>query len=117
MKGFPKICLSFDSDRQGTVQMHFRVVSNRYSALRYAHLCTSGKSHTRPRTGFQVLGHVKTVAVLAVGWLLFDTAVTMKMTAGAVCALCGVVLYSSGFVLDKAPSMDACGESSNARKV
>ena len=46
--------------------------------------------------GFQVLGHVKTVAVLAVGWLFFDTAVTMGMTAGAACALCGMVLYSTG---------------------
>ena len=47
-------------------------------------------------TGFQVLGHVKTVAVLAIGWLFFDSAVTMKMTAGAGCALCGMILYSTG---------------------
>jgi drug/metabolite transporter (DMT)-like permease len=60
---------------------------------------------------------VKTVAVLAVGWLLFDTAVTIKMAAGAACALCGMILYSSGFVFDKnAPSTDAVrDESSNAR--
>ena len=44
--------------------------------------------------GFQVLGHVKTIGVVAVGWLYFDTAVTMRMAAGSACALFGMVIYS-----------------------
>ena len=60
--------------------------------------------------GFQVLGHVKTVAVLAVGWLCFDTAVTIRMTAGAACALCGMILYTtSGQLKKKKP--DPCDAS------
>ncbi|XP_058081053.1 UDP-rhamnose/UDP-galactose transporter 1-like [Magnolia sinica] len=43
---------------------------------------------------FQVLGHMKTVCVLTLGWLLFDSALTFKNILGMVLAVLGMVIYS-----------------------
>uniref|UniRef100_A0A0D6R348 Sugar phosphate transporter domain-containing protein n=1 Tax=Araucaria cunninghamii TaxID=56994 RepID=A0A0D6R348_ARACU len=43
---------------------------------------------------FQVLGHMKTVCVLTLGWLLFDSALTLKNIMGMCIAVLGMVLYS-----------------------
>ncbi len=46
-------------------------------------------------TGFQVLGHVKTIAVLIMGWTFFDSVITVKVAAGGLFAVCGMILYST----------------------
>ncbi|XP_019413794.1 PREDICTED: UDP-galactose transporter 2-like isoform X1 [Lupinus angustifolius] len=43
---------------------------------------------------FQVLGHMKTVCVLTLGWLLFDSELTVKNIMGMVIAVAGMVIYS-----------------------
>ncbi|KAL1547132.1 UDP-rhamnose/UDP-galactose transporter 2 [Salvia divinorum] len=43
---------------------------------------------------FQVLGHMKTVCVLTLGWLLFDSELTMKNIMGMGVAVLGMVIYS-----------------------
>lgn len=43
---------------------------------------------------FQVLGHMKTVCVLTLGWLLFDSELTFKNIMGMVIAVVGMVIYS-----------------------
>lgn len=43
---------------------------------------------------FQVLGHMKTVCVLTLGWLLFDSELTPKNIFGMVIAVLGMVIYS-----------------------
>ncbi|KAM7252846.1 hypothetical protein ACFE04_025464 [Oxalis oulophora] len=43
---------------------------------------------------FQVLGHMKTVCVLILGWLLFDSAMTFKNIMGMLIAVLGMVIYS-----------------------
>ncbi|KAL0432828.1 UNVERIFIED_CONTAM: Chaperone protein dnaJ 10 [Sesamum latifolium] len=48
-------------------------------------------SHT---VSFQVLGHMKTVCVLTLGWLLFDSELTFKNIMGMVVAVVGMVIYS-----------------------
>lgn len=45
-------------------------------------------------TSFQVLGHMKTVAVLILGWILFDSALTIKNILGMLLAIMGMVVYS-----------------------
>ncbi|KAG6467302.1 hypothetical protein ZIOFF_074859 [Zingiber officinale] len=45
-------------------------------------------------TSFQVLGHMKTVCVLILGWLLFDSALTLKNILGMLLAVLGMVFYS-----------------------
>ncbi|EEF52951.1 UDP-rhamnose/UDP-galactose transporter 2 [Ricinus communis] len=45
-------------------------------------------------TSFQVLGHMKTVCVLTLGWLLFDSELTFKNIMGMVIAVAGMVVYS-----------------------
>ncbi|CAL9162855.1 unnamed protein product [Musa hybrid cultivar] len=45
-------------------------------------------------TSFQVLGHMKTVCVLVLGWLLFDSALTPKNILGMLLAVVGMVVYS-----------------------
>ena len=42
---------------------------------------------------FQVLGHIKTVLVLGLGFYLFDAVITMRNLAGIGFALCGMVAY------------------------
>ncbi|KAM5562871.1 hypothetical protein ABKV19_017848 [Rosa sericea] len=43
---------------------------------------------------FQVLGHMKTVCVLTLGWLLFDSALTFKNLMGMALAVVGMIVYS-----------------------
>ncbi|XP_031491225.1 UDP-rhamnose/UDP-galactose transporter 1-like [Nymphaea colorata] len=43
---------------------------------------------------FQVLGHMKTVCVLTLGWLLFDSELTLKNILGMALAIVGMVVYS-----------------------
>eukprot|EP00270_Netrium_digitus_P019920 TRINITY_DN8004_c0_g1_i3.p1 TRINITY_DN8004_c0_g1~~TRINITY_DN8004_c0_g1_i3.p1 ORF type:complete len:377 (-),score=95.34 TRINITY_DN8004_c0_g1_i3:174-1304(-) len=45
-------------------------------------------------TSFQVLGHMKTVLVLLLGWVLFDSVLTLKNVAGMTLAVLGMVMYS-----------------------
>ncbi|KAJ0973663.1 hypothetical protein J5N97_015628 [Dioscorea zingiberensis] len=45
-------------------------------------------------TSFQVLGHMKTVCVLILGWILFDSALTAKNILGMLLAVVGMVIYS-----------------------
>ncbi|PKA48340.1 UDP-galactose transporter 2 [Apostasia shenzhenica] len=45
-------------------------------------------------TSFQVLGHMKTVCVLTLGWLLFDSQLTLKNIMGMALAVVGMIVYS-----------------------
>lgn len=45
-------------------------------------------------TTFQVLGHMKTVCVLILGWILFDSALTIKNIIGMLLAVVGMIVYS-----------------------
>lgn len=51
---------------------------------------------------FQVLGHMKTVCVLTLGWLLFDSELTMKNIMGMLTAVVGMIIYSWAVELEKA---------------
>lgn len=53
---------------------------------------------------FQVLGHMKTVCVLTLGWLLFDSELTFKNIMGMVIAIVGMVVYSWAVEADKSSS-------------
>ncbi|KAK1259169.1 UDP-galactose transporter 2 [Acorus gramineus] len=53
---------------------------------------------------FQVLGHMKTVAVLTLGWLLFDSELTLKNILGMTLAVIGMVIYSWAVEVGKANS-------------
>ncbi|EPS70342.1 hypothetical protein M569_04417, partial [Genlisea aurea] len=50
---------------------------------------------------FQVLGHMKTVCVLILGWLLFDSALTAKNILGMIVAVVGMVVYSWAVEVEK----------------
>lgn len=50
---------------------------------------------------FQVLGHMKTVCVLTLGWLLFDSALTLKNIMGMLVAVAGMVIYSWAVEVEK----------------
>lgn len=50
---------------------------------------------------FQVLGHMKTVCVLILGWVLFDSQLTFKNILGMAMAVIGMVLYSWARHLEK----------------
>ncbi|KAI3459903.1 hypothetical protein Pfo_016566 [Paulownia fortunei] len=50
---------------------------------------------------FQVLGHMKTVCVLTLGWLLFDSELTFKNIMGMVVAVVGMVIYSWAVEVEK----------------
>ncbi|KAJ1392953.1 Sugar phosphate transporter domain [Sesbania bispinosa] len=50
---------------------------------------------------FQVLGHMKTVCVLTLGWLLFDSELTFKNIMGMILAVVGMVIYSWAVELEK----------------
>eukprot|EP00270_Netrium_digitus_P014856 TRINITY_DN5132_c0_g1_i1.p1 TRINITY_DN5132_c0_g1~~TRINITY_DN5132_c0_g1_i1.p1 ORF type:complete len:342 (-),score=55.26 TRINITY_DN5132_c0_g1_i1:195-1220(-) len=56
-------------------------------------------------TTFQVLGHMKTVLVLVLGWLLFDSRITLKNVGGMGMAIVGMVLYS--WAVEKAKAEEA----------
>ncbi|GJQ95523.1 UDP-rhamnose/UDP-galactose transporter 2-like protein [Tanacetum coccineum] len=51
---------------------------------------------------FQVLGHMKTVCVLTLGWLLFDSELTFKNILGMLVAVAGMVIYSWAVEVEKA---------------
>lgn len=44
---------------------------------------------------FQVLGHTKTLCVLTLGWMLFDSALTVNNVLGMILAVLGMIFYSS----------------------
>ncbi|XP_059636483.1 UDP-rhamnose/UDP-galactose transporter 1-like [Cornus florida] len=50
---------------------------------------------------FQVLGHMKTVCVLTLGWMLFDSALTFKNIMGMTVAVVGMVIYSWAVEIEK----------------
>ncbi|KAL6571941.1 UDP-rhamnose/UDP-galactose transporter 1 [Orobanche minor] len=50
---------------------------------------------------FQVLGHMKTVCVLTLGWLLFDSELTFKNVMGMGIAVIGMVIYSWAVEVEK----------------
>lgn len=52
-------------------------------------------------TSFQVLGHMKTVCVLVLGWLFFDSALTAKNLLGMALTVLGMVVYSWAMEQDK----------------
>ncbi|KAJ4705600.1 UDP-galactose transporter 2-like [Melia azedarach] len=54
---------------------------------------------------FQVLGHMKTVCVLILGWLLFDSELTLKNILGMAIAVLGMVVYSWAVESDKKNTM------------
>lgn len=56
---------------------------------------------------FQVLGHMKTVCVLTLGWLLFDSELTFKNIMGMVIAVAGMVVYSWAVEAEKGASAKA----------
>ncbi|KAI3745553.1 hypothetical protein L6452_07953 [Arctium lappa] len=53
---------------------------------------------------FQVLGHMKTVCVLTLGWVLFDSQLTLKNILGMLVAIAGMVIYSWAVEAEKASS-------------
>ncbi|XP_010266319.1 PREDICTED: UDP-galactose transporter 2-like [Nelumbo nucifera] len=50
---------------------------------------------------FQVLGHMKTMCVLTLGWLLFDSQLTLKNILGMALAVLGMVVYSWAVEVEK----------------
>lgn len=52
-------------------------------------------------TSFQVLGHMKTLCVLTLGWLLFDVEMTLKNITGMVLAVAGMLIYSWAVEVEK----------------
>lgn len=50
---------------------------------------------------FQVLGHMKTVCVLTLGWVLFDSELTFKNIMGMMVAVVGMVIYSWAVEVEK----------------
>ncbi|CAM8979503.1 unnamed protein product [Rhodiola kirilowii] len=50
---------------------------------------------------FQVLGHMKIVCVLTLGWLLFDSDLTLKNIFGMTVAVVGMVIYSWAVEVEK----------------
>lgn len=52
-------------------------------------------------TSFQVLGHMKTLCVLTLGWLLFDSELTFKNIMGMILAVVGMVVYSWAVEVEK----------------
>ncbi|XP_052202129.1 UDP-rhamnose/UDP-galactose transporter 2-like isoform X2 [Diospyros lotus] len=50
---------------------------------------------------FQVLGHMKTVCVLTLGWLLFDSELAFKNIMGMIIAVVGMIIYSWAVEVEK----------------
>ncbi|KAF5455536.1 hypothetical protein F2P56_025100 [Juglans regia] len=63
---------------------------------------------------FQVLGHMKTVCVLTLGWLLFDSAMTFKNIMGMILAVLGMVIYSWAVEVDKQSNTKTAPHSKNS---
>ncbi|XP_039146710.1 UDP-rhamnose/UDP-galactose transporter 2-like [Dioscorea cayenensis subsp. rotundata] len=58
-------------------------------------------------TSFQVLGHMKTVCVLILGWILFDSALTGKNILGMLLAVVGMIIYSWAVESEKQTKMSS----------
>ncbi|KAM0950426.1 putative sugar phosphate transporter domain-containing protein [Dioscorea sansibarensis] len=58
-------------------------------------------------TSFQVLGHMKTVCVLILGWILFDSALTVKNILGMLLAVVGMIIYSWAVESEKQAKMSS----------
>ncbi|MED6150903.1 UDP-rhamnose/UDP-galactose transporter 2 [Stylosanthes scabra] len=63
---------------------------------------------------FQVLGHMKTVCVLTLGWLLFDSELTFKNIMGMIIAVVGMVIYSWAVEVEKQSSAKNLAHSKNS---
>ncbi|KMT19328.1 hypothetical protein BVRB_1g013310 [Beta vulgaris subsp. vulgaris] len=63
---------------------------------------------------FQVLGHMKTVCVLTLGWLLFDSEMTLKNIMGMAIAVMGMVVYSWAVELEKQAAAKAAHHGKNS---
>ncbi|KDP36706.1 hypothetical protein JCGZ_07997 [Jatropha curcas] len=63
---------------------------------------------------FQVLGHMKTVCVLTLGWLLFDSELTFKNIMGMVIAIAGMVVYSWAMEAEKSANAKATPHMKNS---
>lgn len=50
----------------------------------------------------QVLGHMKTVCVLLLGWIIFDSVLTSKNMMGMLMAVIGMITYSWAVEVAKA---------------
>ncbi|XP_020090156.1 UDP-galactose transporter 2-like [Ananas comosus] len=61
---------------------------------------------------FQVLGHMKTVCVLTLGWLLFDSQLTFKNIMGMLLAVVGMVVYSWAVEVEKAKAKNVLTKTS-----
>ncbi|XP_028784552.1 UDP-rhamnose/UDP-galactose transporter 2 [Neltuma alba] len=65
-------------------------------------------------TSFQVLGHMKTVCVLTLGWLLFDSELTFKNIMGMILAVVGMVVYSWAVEAEKQANAKAASHVKNS---
>lgn len=63
---------------------------------------------------FQVLGHMKTVCVLTLGWLLFDSEMTFKNIMGMALAVMGMVVYSWAVEIEKQANAKAAHHAKNS---
>lgn len=63
---------------------------------------------------FQVLGHMKTVCVLTLGWLLFDSEMTLKNIMGMALAVMGMVVYSWAVEVEKQFNAKAAHHAKNS---
>eukprot|EP00270_Netrium_digitus_P007771 TRINITY_DN2283_c0_g1_i1.p1 TRINITY_DN2283_c0_g1~~TRINITY_DN2283_c0_g1_i1.p1 ORF type:complete len:262 (+),score=60.63 TRINITY_DN2283_c0_g1_i1:349-1134(+) len=60
---------------------------------------------------FQVLGHMKTLCVLILGWVFFDSGMTVKNIGGMVIAVIGMIMYSWAVEVDKKRASSAAAAS------
>jgi len=63
---------------------------------------------------FQVLGHMKTVCVLTLGWLLFDSQLTFKNIMGMIIAVIGMIIYSWAMEVEKQSNTKITPHSKNS---
>ncbi|XP_047321956.1 UDP-rhamnose/UDP-galactose transporter 2-like [Impatiens glandulifera] len=61
---------------------------------------------------FQVLGHMKTVCVLTLGWILFDSELTMKNIMGMIIAVLGMIIYSWAMESEKQSKVTSMAKTS-----
>ncbi len=60
------------------------------------------------------MGHLKTVVILAGGFVLFDEAMPPKKLAGVLCALAGIIWYSGLKMQQKPKAGGSSGAASKA---
>lgn len=63
---------------------------------------------------FQVLGHMKTVCVLTLGWLLFDSELSFENIMGMIIAVVGMIIYSWAVELEKQGNAKAALSTKNS---